>query len=141
MFGWPLSQRLAPRLANSTVKTPESARDPVPYVHGLLSRRPQYSGYARSRLSLLAGGFQIAPGFLDDFFQIANAFLHFSFGLLFQPFGLLLFAANELTGLLLDLAANAFRCAFDLILVHDECLDSIDDSHRPKWLDIRQLPA
>jgi hypothetical protein len=100
-----------------------------------------YCGHSRSRLSFLAGFFQIAPGFFDDLFQITNAFLRFSFGLIFQPFGLLRFAANELTGLLLDLAANALCCAFNLILVHDECLHSIDDSHRPKSLEIRQLPT
>jgi hypothetical protein len=61
---------------------------------------------------------------LDRFLQVANAFLQLAFGLMFESFGLLLLAPNQLPGLFLNLAAEVFQFAFDLIFVdgHDESL-------------------
>ena len=42
----------------------------------------------------------------------------FAFGLMLQPFDLVLFAADQLAGFFLDLAADVLRCALNLILVH-----------------------
>lgn len=64
--------------------------------------------------------FQIGSCFL----QIANALFNFSFGLLLQPFGLLLFAANQFADFFLDFAHEVFGRALDLIFIdHDEILD------------------
>jgi hypothetical protein len=60
-------------------------------------------------------------GFLDGVgngrFQIADAFLQLAFGLFSQPLGLLLLAPDQLSGFFLNLAAEVFQFAFDLILV------------------------
>src|SRR5689334_9973275 len=54
----------------------------------------------------------------DDIFSVADFFLHFAFDLFIQAFGLLLAAANGFADTFLNLAANVFGLAFDLVLIH-----------------------
>jgi hypothetical protein len=54
----------------------------------------------------------------DGFFQVADFFLDFTFGLLLETLGFLLRAVDQIADFFLDFAADVFQFAFDLVFVH-----------------------
>jgi hypothetical protein len=78
-------------------------------------------GFVQSRILCLLDGFlQI----VDRFLQITDALLQLPLGLILQSFDLLRRAARQSAGLFLDLSADAFQRAFDLVRVlHDDFLN------------------
>ena len=66
-------------------------------------------------------------GVCDEVIQVANGLAQLALSLFFPPLGPLLLASDQLPGFLLDLAAEVFEFAFDLIFVwgdgHDEFLN------------------
>jgi len=78
---------------------------------------------------------RLRDGVCDDFFYVANGFLQFAFRLLLEPAALLFLATHQLPGFFLDLAAEVFQFAFDLILVGSDSQDRFLDG----WL--KRLPC
>src|SRR5450830_409389 len=62
---------------------------------------------------------------LNNILGVAGFFLQLAFGLLGEPLGLLLAAADDVAHFFLDLAADVFGLAFDLVFVH---------KHTSTWL-------
>jgi hypothetical protein len=80
----------------------------------------------RRRMKGSVGAILALPSFLDlvdygldHFLCVAESLLAFSFYLLRDSFGLLIFVAQQLTGSLLCFSGDVFRYALDLIFVHD----------------------